>query len=447
MREKEMAGRCLAISLSAVCILMSLIAAGCSKSDPPPPLPKTIPAARDEAVKSRDAALAARQAKDPKAAAAASVRALAAAGVAAKLLAGPAHSASSGQVTQPSDANTSAQAASAARQAALLADLTAEDARLAELCGSWKARSYRTARGLAVKAVFVSLAYAARQAADANAAAMPEQLRAAADCAASVAPVLTGRGNLPDGKPDWQGIAKDMDALAANPSPQLAGLLAMGFLLAGQNRMALYEIEAVDPKLAITPVNKTAYHLLRGVTFSMNGLPRLGTEQVEASAAAAGQNPNSVGPQWLGTIHLYLAVDAISRRDFRAADMQLSRAMRAWPDNPVCVFLTGERLAADGRYEQAAESLEKQAAGTQYEWLARRLTARARQVRDNKGDAAPLFSDTGFMCDVMIHCVGEKAQQKAPRQLKGAIAAARSLTQRILDQLGGTTSAPAGKGA
>jgi len=117
--------------------------------------------------------------------------------------------------------------------------------------------------------------------------------------------------------------------------------------------------------------------------------------------------------------------------------------MRAWPDNPVCVFLTGERLAADGRYEKAAESLEKQAAGTQYEWLARRLTARARQVRDNKGEAAPLFTDTGFLCDVMIHCVGEKAQQKAPRQLKGAIAAARSLTQRVLDHLGGTTTAPA----
>jgi len=339
----------------------------------------------------------------------------------------------------------SAQAASAAREAALLADLTAEDARLAELSGSWKARSYRTARGLAVKAVFVSLAFAARQAADAKAGAMPEQFRAAADCAASVAPVLTGRGNLPDGKPDWPGVAKDMDALAAKPPPELAGLLAIGFLLAGQNRMALYEIEAVDPKLAVTPVDKTAYHMLRGVTCSMNGLPRLGAEQIEVSAAAAGQDPNSIGPQWLGTIHLYLVYEALSRRDFREADMQLSRSMRAWPDNPVCVFLTGERLAADGRYEQAAESLEKEAAGTEYEWLARRLTARARQVRDRKGDAAPLFTDTGFLCDVMVHCVGEKAQQKAPKQLQGAIAAARSLTQRILDQLGGTTTAPAGK--
>ena len=438
-----MAGRCLLISLSAVCIAMSLIAAGCSKSAPPPPAPKTIPAARDEAVKSRQAAQAARKAKDPKAAAAASERARLAAGVAAKLLAGPAHSASSGQATQPSDANTAAQAAAEARQAALLADLTAEDARLAELCGSWKARSYRTARGLAVKAVFVSLAFAARRAADPNAATMPEQLRAAADCAASVAPVLTGRGNLPDGKPDWPGIAKDMDAIVAKPPPELAGLLAMGFLLAGQNRMALYEIEAVDPKLALTPVKKTAYHLLRGVTCSMNGLPRLGTEQVEASAAAAGQDPNSFGPECLGTIHLYLVYDALSRRDFIAADMQLSRAMRVWPDNPVCVFLTGERLAADGRYEKAAESLEKQAAGTEYEWLARRLTARARQVRDQKGDAAPLFTDTGFLCDVMIHCVGEKAQQKAPRQLKGAIAAARSLTQRVLDHLGPATETPA----
>ncbi len=56
----------------------------------------------------------------------------------------------------------------------------------------------------------------------------------------------------------------------------------------------------------------------------------------------------------------------------------------------------------------------------------------------------PVFTDTGFLCDVMIHCVGEQAEQKAPRQFKGAIAAARSLAQRILDRIGGTITAPGG---
>ena len=439
-----MTGRYLSILFVTVSLaVLTIGASGCSKSEPP--LPKTIPAARDEAVKARDAALAARKAKDPKAAAEAGERARACAGVAVKLLAGPDSSTSSGQATQPSDANASAEASAAAREAGLLADLTAEDARLADMCGSWKARGYRTARGLAVKAVFVSLAFAARQAGDANATEMPEQLRAAADLAAGLAEQVTGRGPLPDGKCDWAGVAKDMDAQAASPSPGVTGLLALGFLLARQDRMALYEIESIDPKLVVAPVDRTAYHFLRGVTYSMNGLPRLGVEQVQASAVAAGEDPNAVGPEWLGTIHLFLAAECLSRRELREADIQLARSMQVWPDNPLCVFLIGERLAADGQYEKAAESLESRAAGTSEEWLARRLAARARQVRDNKAEAKPLFSDTGFLCDVMVHCVGEKAEQKAPKQLKGAIATARSLAQRILDHIGGTTAAPAGE--
>jgi hypothetical protein len=35
--------------------------------------------------------------------------------------------------------------------------------------------------------------------------------------------------------------------------------------------------------------------------------------------------------------------------------------------------------------------------------------------------------------------VGEKAEQNAPKQIKGIIAAARSLARRMLDQMGGTT--------
>jgi len=120
-------------------VVFTLSASGCSKSTPP--LPKTIPAARDEAVKARGAALAARKAKDPKAAAKAGERARASAGVAVKLLAGPA--------IQPGDANVAAEASAVAREAGLLADLTVEDARLTDMCASWKARGYRASRGLA----------------------------------------------------------------------------------------------------------------------------------------------------------------------------------------------------------------------------------------------------------------------------------------------------------
>ena len=50
----------------------------------------------------------------------------------------------------------------------------------------------------------------------------------------------------------------------------------------------------------------------------------------------------------LGSIHLVAALLYLDSRDYKRADVEIVRAMKVWPNNPVSVFLTGERLAADG---------------------------------------------------------------------------------------------------
>jgi hypothetical protein len=167
----------------------------------------------------------------------------------------------------------------------------------------------------------------------------------------------------------------------------------------------------------------------------MNGFPRLAVEQGELAAAAGGEDPKSMGPEWLGMIHFVLAYEHGRQGEWAKADHELVHLMQVWPDNPLAVFLTGEKLAADGQYEQAADSLEKAAAGTQGEWLAKKLAARAREVRDHKGDAKPLFTDTRFLCDVLVFCVAEKAKEKAPQRLKGFVASAQRLGQNLIDSL------------
>jgi len=405
-------------------VLLVVLMVGCSRREP---APKTVGEAKTFATKARDEAQAARGAKSPKEAAKAAERARKMSDLARTFILRPG--------TTAADNVTAAETFAAARDAGRFADLAEEDKRLAGEVSSLKARAYRTARGVAIKAVFTSLGLAARQAQSGGASSLSGPMKDAALTAAAVAGECSGRADLPDGTPDWAGIASDMNALSSNPPAKLNVVLFIGSLLLSQNRLALYEMETVDPQLLVTPEEKSLFHLLRGVALSMNGFPKLGVEQGELAAAVGGQDPKSFGPEWLSLVHLVLASEYLCQNEGRKADLEVVRAMQVWPDNPLAVFLTGEKLAADGQYEQAAESLEKAATGTQYEWLAKKLSARAREVRDRKGDAKPLFTDIGFLCDVMVYCVAETAEEKAPRQLKGVVAAARSLGKRFLDAL------------
>lgn len=120
------------------------------------------------------------------------------------------------------------------------------------------------------------------------------------------------------------------------------------------------------------------------------------------------------------------------------ADCATMGSLQALPNNPVAVFLTGERLAASGEPEQAADSLEAAARGTRAEWLAERIARRARELRDDPHASGTLVHDGAFLRDVVLFALSEAAQKSdVARVWHESLAAARSLAQRILDRIPG----------
>ena len=409
-----------------LCAVLAGLLAGCSCSREEP---KTAAELRDVAVQARADAEAARQAGKVKGARRAAERATEAAERLATQL-------KATENPPAADVAAGKEAADAARDAKRLADLAEEAARLADLTSGWKARAYRKTRAVALAGTFRALEAAANQAAKGNLASTPKPVQQSADVAADLAERFTGRARLADGTHDWNGIEADMKAFRATPPPEMAQFLALAFLLAGRNRLALYEIEAVRPDAATTPQQARALRVQRGLIYAMNDLPRLAVAEIEASAVEGEDDVSA--PELLAGIHLALGCLHLHNGDLQPADIELVRAMRVWPNNPLSVFLTGERLAAGGEHEKAAQSLDTLAAGTDREWLAAAIAKRARELRDEQGDARPLLHDTAFLRDVVGRYVLETAKDsQAMQTVRGWVGSARGFGARLLEHLPG----------
>ena len=100
--------------------------------------------------------------------------------------------------------------------------------------------------------------------------------------------------------------------------------------------------------------------------------------------------------------------------------------------------LTGEQLAATGEYERAAKSLEEAARGSDAQWLAERVAQRARELRDRPGEGQTLLHDDDFVRDLMLHYLAGAAKRSKPAEyLQQSVTVARSLADRVLEQLPG----------
>ena len=91
----------------------------------------------------------------------------------------------------------------------------------------------------------------------------------------------------------------------------------------------------------------------------------------------------------------------------------LAQSIRAWPDNPLAIYLTGEKLAATGAWEKAADSLEARAAGTEDQWIAQRLAQRARDLRDGKGSTKSLVLNAHFLVEFAAHATAKTARNSS----------------------------------
>ena len=142
------------------------------------------------------------------------------------------------------------------------------------------------------------------------------------------------------------------------------------------------------------------------------------------------------GLQLVSCLHGLLAFKAAQNNDLVTMESEIAQSFRAWPVNPLAVFLTGEKLAANGEWEKAADSLEKRAAGTDDEWLAQRLAQRAREFRDGKGSTKSLVVDARFLLQVVAHTGIRTARDPAARQRSAEfLARASSFGQEFLQKL------------
>jgi len=418
------------------CVILPVVLCGCGgKTEPPEDLKAAV-------LKARDEAKAARGNKDPKAAEKAARRAEEAIERLRKLAVGE------GQVAAAAKA-VLAESDGAAREARHFAELADEERRLAEKLRGLKAKAYRAGRSTALSALFKGLSLAADQAGKKGLAGLPKPVQEAANCAADFA----GRAPLAEGSPDWAGIAADMEKFAASPPPELAWVLAAGFLLGGQAELALIEAGALDPMNPPPLSGMTAAEsmpltfLLRGLIYRANGLNHLAVREFTGAITVhGGVGPAEELPPWLrARVHALSALGLLYEKDLAGADREIMEAVKADPQGPLAAFLTGERLAANGEYEKAAESLESAArAKGGDEWLARRVTERAREIRDKKGGAEPLFCDTGFLCQVALHYVGEAAKRSEPaRKLQRSLDSAKGFGAQFRRHLpGGEKVAP-----
>jgi len=315
--------------------------------------------------------------------------------------------------------------------------LAEERQRVAALLGGLKVRAYRATRTVVVPKLLGTLAGAARQAAEADFATLPAIVREGATLAAQLADIRladASAGNTapPLTRADWRQVAARIDTWnSAEPAEFPLGL-ALGYAVLGQAGFALVELDRVDPTNLGEPGYAALVPLTRAIVLS-----RLGCLELAAREATVDSGDSVQGRQLLAAIHALLAYGYATEKDWNRMDRELAHAVRIWPDNPLVVFLSGERLLADGRKEPALETFTRATAGGEAAWLAPLVEKRIRQVRDSTGVAPPLLLDHELIAKCVLHSLIEQAQRSEPgRKFARFLEASQLLPSAVLGQSG-----------
>ena len=326
-------------------------------------------------------------------------------------------------------------AARAARDCAELADERNQcGKRLARL----KIKAYRRARDAILSTLLPQVAQAADKAARQGTNTLSVLELTLAEQAWNLSNLLTDRPPLEDGTRDWSGAAADLWSWSTNPPPEFNAFIGLGFHLAGFTDFALAEMESANAAQLTTTNGLLACHGGKALVYVSQGWDHMAAREMESLAALApATNSPFNGQQIVAVFHGCSAYESLKKRDLVRADAELARAFQAWPDNPVAVFLTGERLAASGEWVKAADSLEAQAAGTDDEEIARLLAQRARDLRDGKGNTKALLVDDGFLLKIAVHSLmrtakSSAAAEKLEQLVDEAAAFAKGLTEKLL---------------
>lgn len=310
--------------------------------------------------------------------------------------------------------------------------LATERHALAKLMGGLKVRGYRTARTIVVPKLLTTLAAAARQAAEVDPAKLPPLVRGTAELAAELTGLHLASPDSAEPAPglnrdDWLRIAERIDSYNNHEPPEFALGLGLAYGVFGENGLALVELERAAAGTFADPRYASIVPLATATIYS-----RLGFTELAAREASKISGDTETGRQLIAVIHAALAYCHATEKDWRQMDTELALAVRAWPDNPLVIYLSGERLLADGRKEQAMETFARATSGTDAAWLAPLIEGRLREVRDAKGTVPPLLLDNGFLARCALHTALQQARQtEAGRKLATIIEAAQHLPERL----------------
>jgi len=306
------------------------------------------------------------------------------------------------------------QAQVAARLARGHADLALERKQRQETLTGLKVRTYQKARALIFSTVLPQMAAATEKAGELGTNKLTAIEAPLAHHAWKLVSVLCDRPQRPDGTPDWAGAASDLRGWSTNQTVEFKAFLALAFFALGQSDFALAELESVDPTTLQGTNALAIYHGGRAMLYALRGWNQLAAPEAEAFGKQAQiSNTPLEGKQFVAMFHMFTAYDAFTKREFVKMDAALAQSIRAWPDNPLAIYLTGEKLAATGEWEKAADSLAARAAGTEDEWIAQRLAQRARDLRDGKGSAKALVLDARFLVEFAAHATAKTARNSA----------------------------------
>lgn len=326
-----------------------------------------------------------------------------------------------------------AKAQAAERSAEEFAALAGEERALREKLNSLKVRAYGKARTAILTTILPQMAVAAEKAGTLGTNRLSILEQPLAGQAWNLASLVSGRTLLPDGQPDWPGVASDLRNWSTNPPMEFRAFLGLALVLTGSGDFALAEFESVDAGSLRGTNALRIYHGGRALLCAMQGWNRLAAREAGAFSPYAEFSQGPVnGKQLLVLMHAFLAYGALKQREFERMDAEISQSLRAWPDNPLVVYLTGEKLAANGEWEKAAASLEAQAAGSRDAWLAKLLARRARDLRDGQGSAKALLLDGQFLTEVAAHFTLNTAKNSAAaKQLGTAVEEARAFGREL----------------
>lgn len=329
-----------------------------------------------------------------------------------------------------------------ARLAALLArnhaDLAREEGERRERLASIKARAYLASRGALLQGLCAAAAHATERASSQGTNDLTLLDLRMAESAGLIAGLFQGWDQeLETAEPDWAAITLQLRQWSTNPPVEANAFLSMALLTVGQRDLALVEVETMRTNDVATPNGAMLHHGARAFVYVLQGWDRLAIQEAEKLAAVAPQSDYAVsGTDLVALAHVMIAGDAILKHEWLKADRSIAEAVRLSPDNQVVVFMTGERLAANGEWEKAAESLEASAQGSGDEWLAQKLAQRARELRDGRGSADRLVMDPEFLFEVSAHYVAMHARNsEAARRLQTLAYETRAQGRRMLEKI------------